>query len=284
MGQNAPTRGLHCRHHHKHHRNRTQQAAQSYLVRERTNLAVRTRASPATHSLAVTARRTTRSGAALARQGTRRGGTRCCKFLRMTRVFGLLSTGRFLRSMGGTAPHRNGTSPVPETHRRPKSAKHVAKRRRADPNRNLSTDTSQHHAHRVKPTCVKQPLHINIWTNERLVIWSECLWSADSGFNPNVFNCGTSRKMTFEIVRKGVPIKVEQSERKIWIGLLPELGIRLVAAQSQRISLRLEIDAQVVITHVGQTWVNALDAFSHDIGVLHGSKGKMHSAHLCHRI
>mmetsp|Transcript_2147 Transcript_2147/g.4028 ORF Transcript_2147/g.4028 Transcript_2147/m.4028 type:complete len:305 (-) Transcript_2147:561-1475(-) len=150
-----------------------------------------------------------------------------------------------------------------------------------DPFCELSANTTaQHHSHGVETTGVVKATKPRMRTHQWLVVRSEGLGSAHRGLNPDGLNHRAALHVPFQILTKGVPVKLEKPECKAWVHVRPELWVLLITANGHGITLSLQIHAEIVISDVWQTTMHAFNRLSENHGVLHCHQRYLNARHL----
>mmetsp|Transcript_23308 Transcript_23308/g.66320 ORF Transcript_23308/g.66320 Transcript_23308/m.66320 type:complete len:291 (-) Transcript_23308:281-1153(-) len=123
-------------------------------------------------------------------------------------------------------------------------------------------------------------MQVNIGAHKWLVIRRERLWPTDCALDSQGLDEGATLDVPLQVLVEGVPVQVEQPEVELGVHVGPELGVLLVPAEGQGVPLRLEVDGEVVVPHVGEARVHALDGLRDDVRVLHGAQGDRELRHL----
>ena len=95
--------------------------------------------------------------------------------------------------------------------------------------------------------------------------------------DPSLLDDWAALHVSGQVLAKGVVVQLEKPEGKPRIDVWPELGVLLVAADGHGVALRLQVDAEVVVSHVWQTAVHAGDGLGQDHGMLHGLQRYLHT-------
>mmetsp|Transcript_45851 Transcript_45851/g.115469 ORF Transcript_45851/g.115469 Transcript_45851/m.115469 type:complete len:210 (-) Transcript_45851:886-1515(-) len=121
-----------------------------------------------------------------------------------------------------------------------------------NPRRHLARQAaSQHHAHGVEAARVEHAANAGLRADERLVIGCERLGSAHSRLDARRLDERAAVQVPRQVLSKRVPVELKQAEGECGVWRAPEFGVLLVPPDCKRIALRLEVDAEVVVAHIG---------------------------------
>mmetsp|Transcript_81163 Transcript_81163/g.146494 ORF Transcript_81163/g.146494 Transcript_81163/m.146494 type:complete len:596 (-) Transcript_81163:616-2403(-) len=164
-------------------------------------------------------------------------------------------------------------------------AKEVHLRRAGhDPLGDLSASaSSEHHAHGVEATGMIESTKPRMRPHQRLVVWGKGLRPTNSGLDARGLNLRTTLYVARQVLPEGVVVQLEEPESKLGV-CVPELGVLLIAADGHGVTLSLEVHAEVMIPHVGQSLMHARQRLGQHHGVLHRPQWNLDARHRCNGI
>mmetsp|Transcript_5652 Transcript_5652/g.15348 ORF Transcript_5652/g.15348 Transcript_5652/m.15348 type:complete len:744 (-) Transcript_5652:271-2502(-) len=147
-----------------------------------------------------------------------------------------------------------------------------------------ASTTSQHQPHGVEAAVVVEATHARLRAHERLVVWGEGLGPAHGGLDARLLDDRTSLHMALQVLPKRLVIQLEEPEGEAGVDVGPELWVLLVASDRQGVALGLEVDAQIMVPHIGEAAVHPRDGLRQDHGVLHGLQRNLRPDHRSHLV